>query len=458
MNITMKQIVCGLAAVGLLAFSSTGLTRAQENLAPTASPKIIACLRNGDVACVSEFLNHGGKLNGVDEKGVPFLVIASEARSPTIVRLLLNGGADINGAGEGDETPICRAALFGRKETAQALLDAGAKANVICDADHGDSALMVAIRGAMFSGMPPELQDKIFNPEDLAERADTEAERKENVNRLRKMLATSGDDYLEIARMLLARGADVNVQAKCDVGESALWYAALASNVEMVRALLTHGADANREPQILDLLRELETECLQGKSIPVPLRSRQQAAMINRGEQTKSRHEEIVRLLKAAGATETQREESEVNRKVDPKEFARDAFDDVIKLNDLKEFERLVAAYLKHPLGTEALTDALWGAVVYARVEMVKLLLERGVNPNAPAGKPNFSPLIEAAGSANFEIVKLLLDAGADLNAQDETGRTALDHVEMYLSSSATHQTMADLLKSRGAINGKIKK
>lgn len=460
MSINRKTIVYTLVAFGLLMFHPFGAVRAQEDSAPTTSVKVIACIRNGDVVCVSEFLNRRGSAKGADEKGVPFLVIASEAKSPAVVRLLLNGGADLNDAGSGDEAPICRAALFGRKQTAQTLLEAGAKANVICDGEHGDSALMTAIRGAMYSGMPADLKDTIFNPEELSESSDTKEEGDEKIAKMREILATSSEDYLEIARMLLARGADVNVTAKCDVGESALMYAAMAANVEMVKTLLARGADAKEQPQILDMLRITETEYRRTKLTPVPVLSRQQQASVDWADQTRSRREEIVRLLKAAGAEESPDEEDvnlkDTDLKVEAKEFARDAFDDVIQRNDLKDFERLVAAYAKHPLGKEALTNALWGAVVYARVEMVKLLLERGVNPNAPAGAPNFTPLIEAAGSANLEIVKLLLDAGADVNAPDQNGRTALDLVEGY--SSASYQEMAAFLKERGALNGIVKK
>jgi ankyrin repeat protein len=458
LSIIRKTIVYTLVAAGLLLFSSFGVIRAQENLAPTASPKTIACIRNGDVVCFSEFLSRGGSAKGVDQRGVPLLVIASEAKSAAVVRLLLNGGADPNDAGSGAAAPICRAADFGRKEIAQTLLEAGAKANVICDGDHGDSALMEAISGAWLSGLPADLKDTAFNPEGLAESADTEVEGNEKIAKLHEVLATSSDDYLEIARLLLARGVDVNVIAKCDMGESALMYAAMAANVEMVKTLLAHGADAKRQSYILDLLRETETECRRAKLTPVPVLSRQQEATINWTDQTKYRREEIARLLKATGAEESPRDEEDVDPKENAKEFAKEAFDDVIRRNDLKDFERLVAAYTKHPLGTEALTNALWVAVVGARVEMVKLLLERGVNPNAPPSAPNFSPLTQAANNANLEIVKLLLDAGADINAHDQDGRTALDDVERYTYSSEAHRRMAAFLKERGGVNGKVRK
>jgi ankyrin repeat protein len=88
---------------------------------------------------------------------------------------------------------------------------------------------------------------------------------------------------------------------------------------------------------------------------------------------------------------------------------------------------------------------------------MVKLLLERGVNPNPPSAV-EYTPLMQAASSANLELVKLLIDAGADFNAEDEQGRTALDVAQMYTHSSEEHRTLVAFLKERGARNGNKKK
>ena len=82
------------------------------------------------------------------------------------------------------------------------------------------------------------------------------------------MLAVSTDDYLEIARMLMARGADVNVVATCDVGESALMYAVLVPTSKWSKPLLAHGADVKKETPILDVLREIEVEYLRTKLTP----------------------------------------------------------------------------------------------------------------------------------------------------------------------------------------------
>jgi ankyrin repeat protein len=431
--------------------------QAQKKQSSTAGPKIIECIKNGDVACTSQFLATGSNANAVDEKGVPLLVTASETKSATLVRLLLNAGANSNNAGSG-ETPLCRAALFGRKEIAQTLLDAGAEANVICDGDHGDSALMAAIRGAMLGAMPFELRETILNPEELRESADNEKEAQEKVGQLREILAASTDDYLDIARMLLARGVDVNVVARCDVGESALMYAAMAANVEMVKTLLLQGAAVEEESPILDMLREFEVEYRRMKFTKLPALSRQQTALLDWTEKTKAHREEITQLLKAKGAKESASNQEEVQySKQDVEDDAREALDDVIERGDLKDFERLVAAYRKHPLGAAVLPNALRVAVIYSRVEMVKLLLERGVNPNTPSTAVGYTPLMQAASSANLELVKLLIDAGADLNSEDQQGRTALDEAEMYTHSSEAHRAVVAFLKERGALNGNKK-
>ena len=461
MRLSTKARVRGLFVIGLVALSLSsmcGTIQAQKKQSSTASPKIIECIKNGDIACTSEFLATGGNANAVDEKGAPLLITASETKSATVVRLLLNAGADPNVAGSG-ETPLCRAALFGRKEIAQALLDADAKANVICDGDHGDSALMEAIRGAMFGAMPFELRETILNPEELRESADNEKEAQEKVGQLGEILAASADDYLDIARMLLARGVDVNVVAKCDGGESALMYASMAANVEMVKTLLVQGADVAKESPILDMLRETEVEYRRAKFTALPALSRQQTALLDWMEKTRARREEIVQLLKAGGAKESASNQEEVEySKEGVEDNAREALDDVIERGDLKDFERLVAAYTKHPLGAAVLPNALRVAVIYSRVEMVKLLLERGVNPNTPSTAVGYTPLMQAASSANSELVKLLIDAGADLNPENHNGRTALDEAEMYTHSSESHRAVVALLKERGARNGKEKK
>ena len=118
----------------------------------------------------------------------------------------------------------------------------------------------------------------------------------------------------------------------------------------------------------------------------------------------------------------------------------------------MKDFTRLVDAYSAHPLGAVVLPRALRTAVIYERTEMLKLLLERGTNPNPDSGMAsNNTPLQQAAFSGKLEYVRMLLDAGADVNRKDKDGRTALDAAESRAGSSEEHRAVAELLKARGA-------
>jgi ankyrin repeat protein len=58
---------------------------------------------------------------------------------------------------------------------------------------------------------------------------------------------------------------------------------------------------------------------------------------------------------------------------------------------------------------------------------VLRLLLERGANPNVGAGA--YSPLMNASSWCWIEGVSLLAEAGADLKARNEKGETALDAV-----------------------------
>ncbi len=74
----------------------------------------------------------------------PALVAAAQGESPECARVLLEAGADPNGAGECKETALHRAALCGREECLRVLLEAGADPG-ISGAD-GDSAGWIAAR------------------------------------------------------------------------------------------------------------------------------------------------------------------------------------------------------------------------------------------------------------------------------------------------------------------------
>lgn len=126
--------------------------------------------------------------------GCANLIDKSMEGDASAVRSLLEGGADVHARDEKGRTALYYAAESGHLDVVQALLDHGADVNVK-DPD-GRTPLILAARGA----------------------------------------------HTGVAQELMDRGADIH--ARC-YGRSALLWAIESSDIDIVMALLEHGADVN---------------------------------------------------------------------------------------------------------------------------------------------------------------------------------------------------------------------
>ncbi len=94
---------------------------------------------------------------------------------------------------------------------------------------------------------------------------------------------------------------------------------------------------------------------------------------------------------------------------------------------------------------THSLDILLRAAAENGDLELVKILLQRGTDPNA-ADDFSFTALMAAAGNDHFDVAKILLDKGADVNAKDKQGIQAL-----VVAVKKGHERIVDLLITRGA-------
>ena len=88
----------------------------------------------------------------------------------------------------------------------------------------------------------------------------------------------------------------------------------------------------------------------------------------------------------------------------------------------------------------------LHSAMAAGRLDVAKILLKHGANPNA-ASEGDFRPLHEAAARGRFDIVRVLLDAGADINARSADGKTPL-----AFAAERKQDAMVAFLKSKGGV------
>src|SRR5437868_3255442 len=104
-------------------------------------------------------------------------------------------------------------------------------------------------------------------------------------------------------------------------------------------------------------------------------------------------------------------------------------------------FQDIVTKDKTTPIETSAITPSLLCAAWQGDVVAVKKFLASGVNPDSTdddgvcEGRPNRdtnlsssgdTPLMRAAGFGHIEVVKLLVENGVDINARDSEGNTAI--------------------------------
>ena len=187
--------------------------------------KLLGDVNRGDIEAVKEFLDQGGNLNLQDEPGMTPLHHAVnsnwEGKNFEIVKLLIERGADAKAIDDTHHTPLH---LASNKETAELLIDSGADVNAKTQRT-GETPLYAAARNAAQGA------------------------------------SKSYEVYLNLTKLLIAKGADPNVKLKsgsmiednephrAKAGETALHAVARSFSQkhasEVCELLLTNGAKVN---------------------------------------------------------------------------------------------------------------------------------------------------------------------------------------------------------------------
>jgi len=169
----MKNLLLIIAIVHLVGcdphIDSVYLGRSQS--------KFLGDVSRGDTKAVKAYLDKGGNVNLQDEPGMTPLHHAingnSNGTNRETIKLLIDRGADVNAIDDTHHTPL-HLASNSNKEIAELLIDAGANVNAKTKRT-GETTLFLAAHGAAQGGHK---------------------------------------SYLDLTRMLIAKGADVNVKLK----------------------------------------------------------------------------------------------------------------------------------------------------------------------------------------------------------------------------------------------------
>jgi cytohesin len=443
-----------LDAIAKLLKANPGCLDSRNYVPPFVSHPPLHYARKANVATL--LMDHGADPNGAGNHGVTPLHAAAWRGDTAVCKLLLARGAKPGAKDKNGNTPLHSAAHEGKVEAARLLV--GLTREVANK--EGKTPMDVAFDWRHIEGNPDVIAllraaGARDNVHDLAERGDTAALARllQSAPKVVHMKGGLGElTPLHVAKdhatamLLVERGAKVDAEASA-IRHTPLHKAVEAGRLEVVRALLACGANVNAttpygETPLHFAARGGYTEIV--------------LALLDKGADPEAGHERKRTALveaKAAGHSET--------AKVLAMRSAPPDLNMAIESGGLEVVRQLLDA---NPGLIQSETGTLHTAVVAGDEKIVQLLLDRGANVNtlnnflmtplhiaAEEGnrlaiarllldrgadvnggktaerREGHTPLHQAAMSGDLEVLKLLVDRGADLTLLDESGQSALD-------------------------------
>ncbi|KAI5836982.1 ankyrin repeat-containing domain protein [Morchella snyderi] len=213
-----------------------------DGLDSIGRPALVVAVLNGQTETVKLLLEYGVNVDSKAPGGETALVYAAR-RSPAIVQLLLEKGADANGLKSSRTPALVLAASNGQTETVKLLLEYGV--NVDSKAPGGETALVYAA-----ARMSPAIVQLL-----LEKGADANGL---NSSGTPALVLAASNGQTETVKLLLEYGA--NVDSKDRQGRTALERAA-GANLDVFKLLLDKGAEGSTS-RLLGMAGESSNEVL----------------------------------------------------------------------------------------------------------------------------------------------------------------------------------------------------
>ncbi|KAK2116840.1 Ankyrin repeat and KH domain-containing protein 1 [Saguinus oedipus] len=343
---------------------------------------LMAASSGGYLDIVKLLLLHDADVNSQSATGNTALTYACAGGFVDIVKVLLNEGANIEDHNENGHTPLMEAASAGHVEVARVLLDHGAGINthsnefkesaltLACYKGHLDMVRFLLEAGADQEHKTDEMHTALMEA-CMLPKPPTYISR----YIISHMILSVDwvDGHVEVARLLLDSGAQVNMPA--DSFESPLTLAACGGHVELAALLIERGAN----------LEEVNDEGY------TPLM-----------EAAREGHEEMVALLLAQGAN--------INAQTEETQETALTLACCGGFSEVADF--LIKAGADIELGC---STPLMEASQEGHLELVKYLLASGANVHATTATGD-TALTYACENGHTDVADVLLQAGADLS------------------------------------------
>ncbi|CAH0002529.1 unnamed protein product [Clonostachys byssicola] len=412
-------------------------------------------VRDGHIEIIEQLLEHGADINGMSLDGTALRWAVSHGNY-TIVQLLTNYGADLDLAGRYGGTPLQAAVYHGHSKIVQCLLENGADADLIPE-DRGCTSIFYWLhdkRGnfanfwtsedTFYEGNTPLCLAALHGRGEIVQQllnygADVNAPTSNYSDETVLERALAGGQ-IEIAQQLIEHATNSNTSNRRH--ESALYQAVARGFGHIVKQLLDLGAKPNVSgdrgtalheavngghegmiQQLIDHGADIDAHSKAHKGTPLC------AAVY-------ADHSEIVRLLLQNGAN--------VNGTELSYGFALHQAAMGGKVTILQQL--LDQGADVNVTGYNDDSTALQAAVLHGRHDTVLQLLQRGAKVNEIGNQFHGPALTIAAAEGYSKIVCQLLDYDADLNAIGGYETTAL-----LGAVSNGHSEIVQLLLDRGA-------
>jgi ankyrin repeat protein len=434
-----------IAGLSLLIFGLAAASVAAEK------PTLADAAEHDNRTLIRTLLDAGADVNAAQADGTTALHWAVYNDDAETAGLLVSRGANVNAANGYGVPPLSLACTNWNADLVKLLLDAGADANASLQG--GETVLMTAARAGNVE-VVKALLARGANP-NARERRDQTA-----------LMWAAAEGHAAVVRTLIDAGADV--RAKLDSGFTPLFFAVREGHIEATRTLLEAGLNVNETLQREEIRRD--------PAVVGPVRNGTSPLLMA----IENGHFELAIALVDAGADPNDQRSGFTPlhavswvRKPDASDQGNPAPIGSGHLTSLQFVRALVerganvnarlakgaprAPSSASMLKLEGATPFLMAAD-RADLPFMRLLRELGADPFLP-NADNSTPLMAAAGLGTadpleeagtepeaLEATQFLLDLGVDTNTVDNNGDTA-----MHGAAYGNFPAIVELLAKRGA-------